>query len=177
MLSDWDTGRGDALEISPGGEIFFWVWDNGHRNHNHRYWDLGHEGVVEALINGVLLAGLQTRNILNNGTSTFQGSYAGTVNFVGNKTRELQVGSAAADTTVDQALAENRVIMLTAQKDFPRGTPVGFSPSGRWLLVREGERCTATVGGETAVFAGLAARFLGPRISLVDVEQPEGMAA
>ena len=60
--------------------------------------------------NGVLLAGLQTRNILNNGTSTFQGSYAGTVNFVGNKTRELQVGSAAADTTADQALAAQKSV-------------------------------------------------------------------
>ncbi|QBE64834.1 flagellar hook-associated protein FlgK [Pseudoduganella lutea] len=60
--------------------------------------------------NGVLLAGLQTRNILNNGTSTFQGSYAGTVNFVGNKTRELQVGGAAANTTVDQALAAQKSV-------------------------------------------------------------------
>ncbi|GGY66508.1 flagellar hook-associated protein FlgK [Pseudoduganella albidiflava] len=60
--------------------------------------------------NGVLLAGLQTSNILNNGTSTFQGAYAATVNFVGNKTRELQVGSAAADTTVDQAIAAQQSV-------------------------------------------------------------------
>ena len=30
--------------------------------------------------------------------------------------------------------------------------------------------------GEPGVFAGLAARFLGPRISVVDVERPEGIA-
>ncbi len=31
--------------------------------------------------------------------------------------------------------------------------------------------------GDPATFAGLATRFLGPRISLVDVERPEGLAA
>ena len=31
--------------------------------------------------------------------------------------------------------------------------------------------------GDPAVFAALATRFLGPRISLVDVERPEGLAA
>jgi glutamate racemase len=31
--------------------------------------------------------------------------------------------------------------------------------------------------GDPAVFAGLAARFLGPRISVVDVEHPEGLAS
>ncbi|WP_338765843.1 flagellar hook-associated protein FlgK [Massilia sp. METH4] len=60
--------------------------------------------------NGVLLAGLQTRNILNNGTATFQGSYAATVNFVGNKTREVQVGSAAAETTANQAIAAQQSV-------------------------------------------------------------------
>jgi flagellar hook-associated protein 1 FlgK len=60
--------------------------------------------------NGVLLAGLQTRNILNGGTATFQGAYASTVNFVGNKTREMQVGSAASETTVNQAIAAQQSV-------------------------------------------------------------------
>jgi flagellar hook-associated protein 1 FlgK len=60
--------------------------------------------------NGVLLAGLQTANILNNGTATFQGSYAATVNYVGNKTREMQVGAAASETAVDQALAAQQSV-------------------------------------------------------------------
>lgn len=60
--------------------------------------------------NGVLLAGLQTANILNGGTATFQGSYAATVNFVGNKTREKQVGSLANETAVDQALAAQQSV-------------------------------------------------------------------
>jgi len=55
--------------------------------------------------NGVLLAGLQTKNILDDGHATFQASYAQMVNFVGNKTREVQIAGAAADTTVQQAQA------------------------------------------------------------------------
>ncbi|KRC03366.1 flagellar biosynthesis protein FlgK [Duganella sp. Root198D2] len=55
--------------------------------------------------NGVLLAGLQTKNILDDGHATFQASYAQMVNFVGNKTREVQIAGAAADTTVAQAQA------------------------------------------------------------------------
>jgi len=55
--------------------------------------------------NGVLLAGLQAKNILDDGHATFQASYAQMVNFVGNKTREVQIAGAAADTTVQQAQA------------------------------------------------------------------------
>jgi flagellar hook-associated protein 1 FlgK len=60
--------------------------------------------------NGVLLAGLQTKNILNGGTATFQGNYASTVNYVGNKTREMKVGSDAAETTVNQAMASQQSV-------------------------------------------------------------------
>ncbi len=60
--------------------------------------------------NGVLLAGLQTKNILNNGSGTFQGGYAATVNYVGNKTREMQVGSASATTAVNQARASQQSV-------------------------------------------------------------------
>lgn len=55
--------------------------------------------------NGVLLAGLQNKNILDGGHATFQAGYAQMVNFVGNKTREIQIASTAADTTVQQAQA------------------------------------------------------------------------
>ncbi|TWI64583.1 flagellar hook-associated protein 1 FlgK [Pseudoduganella lurida] len=60
--------------------------------------------------NGVLLAGLQTKNVLNGGTATFQGSYAATVNFVGNKTREMQIGSASSETAVAQAVAQQQSV-------------------------------------------------------------------
>lgn len=53
--------------------------------------------------NGALLAGLQTKNIMNNGTATFQTSYAQMVNFVGTKAREAQISGTAADAAVTQA--------------------------------------------------------------------------
>jgi len=59
-------------------------------------------GVADST-NGALLGGLQDKKILDNGSATFQGSYAQMVNFVGNKTREAQIGSLAADAAVKQA--------------------------------------------------------------------------
>lgn len=55
--------------------------------------------------NGVLLAGLQTKNTLSGGTATYQSTYAGLVNMVGNRTREAEIGSAAMETAVAQATA------------------------------------------------------------------------
>lgn len=53
--------------------------------------------------NGQLLAGLQTKNVLDGGNTTFQSSYAQMVNFVGNKTREAQISGRASDAAVQQA--------------------------------------------------------------------------
>ncbi|MBJ7309169.1 flagellar hook-associated protein FlgK [Rugamonas sp. CCM 8940] len=53
--------------------------------------------------NGVLLGALQTKNVLNNGNANFQTGYAQMVNFIGNKTREAQIGGLAADAAVQQA--------------------------------------------------------------------------
>lgn len=53
--------------------------------------------------NGALLAGLQSKNVMNNGTATFQGGYAQVVNVVGNKAREAQIGMNAAGAAVVQA--------------------------------------------------------------------------
>lgn len=53
--------------------------------------------------NGALLAGLQAKNVMNDGTATFQGAYAQVVNVVGNKAREAQIGMNAADAAVVQA--------------------------------------------------------------------------
>ncbi len=53
--------------------------------------------------NGQLLAGLQTKNVLDGGNATFQTSYAQMVNFVGNKTREAQISGLASDAAVQQA--------------------------------------------------------------------------
>ncbi|WP_342119113.1 flagellar hook-associated protein FlgK [Pseudoduganella sp. OTU4001] len=55
--------------------------------------------------NGVLLAGLQTRNMMLGGSATYQSTYAGLVNMIGNRTREADIGSAASETAVAQATA------------------------------------------------------------------------
>ena len=53
--------------------------------------------------NGSLLGDLQAKNILNGGKTTYQSAYASMVNFVGNKTSEVQIGSIAAGAAVKQA--------------------------------------------------------------------------
>jgi flagellar hook-associated protein 1 FlgK len=53
--------------------------------------------------NGGLLTDLQTKNIMNNGSSTYQTSYAQMVNYVGAKAAEAQIGGIAADAAVAQA--------------------------------------------------------------------------
>ncbi len=53
--------------------------------------------------NALALGGLQTKNTLAGGTVNFQSAYAQLVSTVGNKTRELQVTSAAQATVLTQA--------------------------------------------------------------------------
>jgi flagellar hook-associated protein 1 FlgK len=60
--------------------------------------------------NGVLLAGLQSKNILDGGKTNFQAGYASLTNFVGNKAREVQIASTAADTAVSQASAAQQAV-------------------------------------------------------------------
>jgi flagellar hook-associated protein 1 FlgK len=60
--------------------------------------------------NGVLLAGLQTKNTMSGGNATFQGVYAGLVNMIGNRTREADIGSAAMETAVAQATAAQQAV-------------------------------------------------------------------
>jgi flagellar hook-associated protein 1 FlgK len=60
--------------------------------------------------NGALLAGLQTKNIMNNGSSTYQVSYAQMVNFIGAKASEAQIGGIAADAAVKQATSSQQSV-------------------------------------------------------------------
>lgn len=53
--------------------------------------------------NALLLAGLQTANILGGGSTTFQGAYSQFVSQIGNKTRELEVTSSAAGKLLSEA--------------------------------------------------------------------------
>ncbi|MNM70512.1 Flagellar hook-associated protein 1 [compost metagenome] len=60
--------------------------------------------------NAALLAGLQTKNILDGGNATFQGSYAQTVSFVGNKTREVQVSGLASLALLQQVSTQQQAV-------------------------------------------------------------------
>jgi flagellar hook-associated protein 1 FlgK len=53
--------------------------------------------------NARLLGALQTKNILDGGTATYQSAYAELVSYVGNKTREVQVNGSASEALLAQA--------------------------------------------------------------------------
>lgn len=55
--------------------------------------------------NALLLGKLQTANTLDNGTTTFQGSYSQLVSNVGNKAHELQATGLAATSLLEQSVA------------------------------------------------------------------------
>jgi flagellar hook-associated protein 1 len=53
--------------------------------------------------NASLLGDLQSKNILDNGSATYQSAYAHIVSTIGNKTREVQVNADASAAQLDQA--------------------------------------------------------------------------
>lgn len=53
--------------------------------------------------NALKLAALQSTRVMNGNTATFQSSYSQLVSFVGNKTREVQIGEAAQEAQLQQA--------------------------------------------------------------------------
>ncbi len=60
--------------------------------------------------NALLMAGLQTQNLLANGTTSFQGAYSQLVGSVGSKTSELTVTSKAQDAMVTQTVANQQSV-------------------------------------------------------------------
>lgn len=60
--------------------------------------------------NARLLGDLQTKNILDGGSATFQSSYAELVSFIGNKTREVQVNGKAGEALLNQVTAAQQQV-------------------------------------------------------------------
>ncbi len=60
--------------------------------------------------NALLMAGLQTQNLLANGTTSFQGAYSQLVGSIGAKTSELTVTSLAQDAMVTQTIANQQSV-------------------------------------------------------------------
>ncbi|NMG01110.1 flagellar hook-associated protein FlgK, partial [Aromatoleum toluolicum] len=54
--------------------------------------------------NALRLAALQTDKVMNGDTATFQSAYAQLVSFVGNKTREVQIGERSQESQLQQAI-------------------------------------------------------------------------
>lgn len=54
--------------------------------------------------NALLLAGLQTANVMAGGSTSYQGAYSQIVSDIGNKTRELEVTSKAQASMVEQTM-------------------------------------------------------------------------
>jgi flagellar hook-associated protein 1 FlgK len=53
--------------------------------------------------NASLLGDLQSKNIMDNGSATYQSAYAHIVSAIGNKTREVQVNAEASAAQLEQA--------------------------------------------------------------------------
>jgi len=60
--------------------------------------------------NALLMAGLQTQNLLANGTASFQGAYGQLVGEVGAKTHELDITSQAQNNMVAQTVASQQAV-------------------------------------------------------------------
>ncbi len=60
--------------------------------------------------NGLLLAGLQTANVMAGGSTSFQGAYSQIVSDIGNKTRELEVTSKAQASMVEQTVQTQQAL-------------------------------------------------------------------
>jgi len=60
--------------------------------------------------NGLMLAGLQTRNTMDGGTTSYQGAYSQMVSDIGNKTRELEVTSKAQSSMVEQTVQTQQTL-------------------------------------------------------------------
>jgi flagellar hook-associated protein 1 len=60
--------------------------------------------------NALLMAGLQTKNILANGTASFQGAYGQLVGQIGAKTNELSVTSTAQTSMLNETIKQQQSI-------------------------------------------------------------------
>jgi len=60
--------------------------------------------------NALLMAGMQTKNLMANGTTTFQGAYSQLVGDIGAKTNELSLTSQAQNSMVSQTVASQQAV-------------------------------------------------------------------
>ena len=105
-VSGAGTGNPAGLTYTAGADITYNGWTvrlQGNPAPGDVFTITPNNGGVADGRNALLMAGLQTKNTLANGTTGFQGAYSQMVAMVGNKTRQVKIMSLAQTAVVDQA--------------------------------------------------------------------------
>ena len=93
------TGNPTGVTYTPGATLTYNGWSttiSGTPITGDSFSIAANTGGVGDSRNALLLGALQTANIMNGGTTTYQGAYSQIVTQIGNKTRELDATSSAA---------------------------------------------------------------------------------
>lgn len=100
------TGNPSSVTYTSGANISYNGWTvqvRGNPAPGDVFTIMPNSGGVGDGRNALLVAGLQAKNILAGGTTSYQGAYSQMVAMVGDKTRELDILSQAQTVVVDQA--------------------------------------------------------------------------
>ncbi|MDO9465913.1 MAG: flagellar hook-associated protein FlgK [Thiobacillus sp.] len=100
------TGNPTGVTYTPGATITYNGWSialSGAPAAGDTFSVATNAGGIGDSRNAQLLAGLQTANTMNGGTTSYQGAYSQLVSEIGNKTRELDVTSSAAGKLFTEA--------------------------------------------------------------------------
>ena len=105
-VSGTGTGNPTGLTYTPGSTLTYNGWSatlNGSPVAGDSFSVSANTGGVGDSRNALLMSALQTANVMNGGTATYQGAYSQIVSQIGNKTRELDVTSSAAGKLLSEA--------------------------------------------------------------------------
>ncbi len=100
------TGNPTGVAYVPGSSISYNGWTvsiSGVPAPGDTFSVSANTGGIADGRNALLLAGLQTANLIANGTASYQGAYGQMVSLVGNKTHETEVGELAHQNILTQA--------------------------------------------------------------------------
>jgi flagellar hook-associated protein 1 FlgK len=106
-VSGTGTGNPTGLVYAPGTAISYNGWTialQGTPAAGDVFTIVSNTGGAADGRNALLLAGLQTRNMLAGGTTGYQGAYSQMVSEIGNTTRQIEVISQAQEKVVEQAM-------------------------------------------------------------------------
>ena len=100
------TGNPTGVPYTPGATLTYNGWSttiSGTPITGDSFSVAANTGGVGDSRNALLLGALQSANIMNGGTTTYQGSYSQIVTQIGNKTRELDATSSAAGKLLSES--------------------------------------------------------------------------